>query len=220
MNDERNQYKVAIVITIISVVGTLIGTLGSEIIVNWNQIFSQNNSTIKTNTESHNKVIEESTKSDLMNKNNSEKETNKEKSISATPIKKSTQFENLENLLQQKQWVRADLETDLLKPQYLTCSQLSEINQLWIKYSSGNFGYSVQRKIWEQKKDYIQFVEFIGWKKGDHYAYNIYDSILITGTNAEKEAPLGHIPFSGWQIEGIYRQGWGEFMDKLKKCNI
>lgn len=63
-------------------------------------------------------------------------------------MKFSKQFERLENFIKQGEWVKADLELDLLQPQYLTCSQLSEIDKIYSGYSHGSFGYRMQRYLW------------------------------------------------------------------------
>jgi hypothetical protein len=30
----------------------------------------------------------------------------------------------------------------------------------------------------------------------------------------------GFLPFSGWQIDGLHRKGFGDFMEKLSTCKI
>ena len=72
----------------------------------------------------------------------------------------------LEKYLAQQNFRQADIETrhilsflvdvpysqemkfqDIYK---ISCKDLYEIDRLWVKYSNGRFGYSVQRKIWEE----------------------------------------------------------------------
>ena len=47
------------------------------------------------------------------------------------------------------------------------CKDLLTIDQLWVKYSNGRFGFSVQKRIWESVgKDYEKFGDRVGWRKG------------------------------------------------------
>jgi len=68
-------------------------------------------------------------------------------------------------------------------------SDLKTIDQLWVKYSHGRFGFSVQRKIWKAVGfDQERFGELVGWYKqgqwiGKHELSYTYD------------APVGHLPF-------------------------
>lgn len=54
------------------------------------------------------------------------------------------------------------------------CSDLRTIDQLWIKYSDGKFGFSVQKKIYQSlggtkeydEKVYCSFGDKVGWRQG------------------------------------------------------
>ena len=46
---------------------------------------------------------------------------------------------------------------DSVSIEKFTCTDLRTIDQLWIKYSNGRFGFSVQKRIWES----------VGGKPGD-----------------------------------------------------
>ncbi|MEH2169618.1 MAG: GUN4 domain-containing protein [Nostoc sp.] len=37
------------------------------------------------------------------------------------------------------------------------------INKLWVQYSEGKFGFSVQQRIWQAKKDCKRFAYKVGW---------------------------------------------------------
>jgi hypothetical protein len=201
--------KTTIIIATISVIGTVIATLGNAVISNWQQILP------------HEKT---SSSEELLTSENSQlQNTEIEKKQEIKPVKSSKQFERLENFVKQGEWVKADLELDLLQPQYLTCSQLSDIAQIYYNYSDGTFGYRVQRDLWDSKevnKDYKKFSEFVGWKQKENYIYNINDPKMITGIDAQNKAKAGHLPFNGWQVKGINRQNFNKFMDKLRQCNI
>ncbi|MEH1826881.1 MAG: GUN4 domain-containing protein [Nostoc sp.] len=176
MSTDNQNFKTAVMVATI----TLMGTLGTAIITNWDKLFSSQPHSISK----------------------------------LTP---------LENLLENKKWVEADLATDALQPAALSCSDLSSINKLWLKYSDNNFGYSVQRKIWQQRNlhnKYADFAEFVGWKHDNRYAFNIRDPLIITDPDAPTKAPLGHLPFNGWQVEGVIRRQFDNFMLKLGQCNI
>ena len=54
------------------------------------------------------------------------------------------------------------------------CSDLRTIDQLWVKYSDGKFGFSVQKKIYQSlggtkeydEKVYCSFGDKVGWRQG------------------------------------------------------
>jgi hypothetical protein len=79
----------------------------------------------------------------------------------------------------------------------LPISDLQTINNLWLVYSEGKFGYSIQREIWlSVGKTWEKLWPKIGWKKGN------------TWTRYPKEftwdltAPRGHLPLSN-QLRGV-----------------
>jgi hypothetical protein len=79
----------------------------------------------------------------------------------------------------------------------LPVSDLQTINNLWLVYSEGKFGYSVQREIWlSVGKTWDKLWPKIGWKNGN------------TWTRYPKEftwdlsAPRGHLPLSN-QLRGV-----------------
>ncbi|MEJ6486347.1 GUN4 domain-containing protein, partial [Nostoc punctiforme UO1] len=56
------------------------------------------------------------------------------------------------------------------------CVDLQIINQLWLKYSKGKFGFSVQKEIYESlgvgRNDievWENFCDHIGWRKGGRW---------------------------------------------------
>ena len=55
-------------------------------------------------------------------------------------------------------WSRQSIEN-------FPCSDLRTIDQLWVKYSNGRFGFSVQKNIWtEVGQDDDKFFERLGWR--------------------------------------------------------
>ena len=99
----------------------------------------------------------------------------------------------LEDYLKNQQWQKADRETSRVMLQtmgqeedaYLLtndienfpCADLRKIDQLWVKYSKGKFGFSVQKKIYQSlggTKEYDwkvweTFGEKVGWSKGGQW---------------------------------------------------
>jgi len=75
-------------------------------------------------------------------------------------------------------------------------SDLQTINQLWLVYSEGKFGFSVQRKIWlSLGKGWEKFWLKIGWKKVG--SFTRYPNEFIWSL----DAPRGHLPLSN-QLRG------------------
>jgi hypothetical protein len=75
-------------------------------------------------------------------------------------------------------------------------ADLHTINLLWLVYSEGKFGFSVQRKIWlGLGKNWEKLWLQIGWKKGGKFTR--YPGGFIWSL----DAPKGHLPLSN-QIRG------------------
>jgi len=75
--------------------------------------------------------------------------------------------------------------TDIAKiPSY----DLFIIDLLWSKYSEGNFGFLVQRKIWQQNNNWLIFLNKIGWIKDG--TPKRYPEDFTWDINA----PKGHLP--------------------------
>ncbi len=145
----------------------------------------------------------------------------------------------LENYLKNRQWKEADEETYRLMIQTVgkeveqlfdreeienfPCEDLRIIDQLWLKYSSGHFGFSVQKNIWlecdsprEYGEDWNKFGFRVGWRKGEEWIdYNSFTFDLSA-------APKGQLPASGWWArrgESIIRIRVGLF-SRAKTCNL
>lgn len=63
------------------------------------------------------------------------------------------------------------------------------INNLWVEYSKGRFGFSVQQRILQQT-NYECFITDVGWRVDDTWLE--YENIDFTLT-----APEGHLPYCG-----------------------
>ncbi|WP_293351151.1 MULTISPECIES: serine/threonine-protein kinase [unclassified Microcoleus] len=126
-------------------------------------------------------------------------------------------YTRLGDLLAAGKWQEADEETLKVmlkaarreKEGYFTkesienfpCDDLRTIDQLWVKYSQGRFGFSVQKKIWLEvggKVDYeseCKLGDRVGWRKGGSWL-NKRDLTF------NKQAPVGHLPFC-WTNDNI-----------------
>ncbi|NMG60735.1 GUN4 domain-containing protein, partial [Geitlerinema sp. P-1104] len=78
---------------------------------------------------------------------------------------------------QNEQWLRVeDIEN-------FPCKDLKIIDKLWVHYSRGKFGFSVQKKIWqdcgsptEYNQDWGLFGDRVGWRDGSHWIW--YPKVL------------------------------------------
>ena len=123
-------------------------------------------------------------------------------------------YSNLRNLLASKKWQEADKETAKLMMQvsnrqekrWLDRENIEEfpyedlhtIDQLWVKYSNGHFGFSVQKCIYEYVREKSEndievwetFRYMVGWqKKGEKFQYS--------NVNFSETAPEAHLPVVG-----------------------
>ncbi len=99
------------------------------------------------------------------------------------------------------------------------CEDLRTIDQLWVKYSQGHFGFSVQKEIYfglggtreYNEKVWQKFGDQVGWRKGGEWSpYEFYFFELRDTT------PDGHLPTINvtWEVfySGIlyFEQGFSE----------
>jgi hypothetical protein len=153
------------------------------------------------------------------------------------PSEKGVDYTKLRDLLAAGKWKEADEETRsvMLKAagreeeRYLNsksienfpCTDLRTIDQLWIEYSKGLFGFSVQKRIYESVgKDYGKFGDRVGWRKGMFSKEWLPYNQLTFSLNA----PQGHLPsmsgvFGG--MVGLGRMvGGSPLASRLVNCNI
>ena len=137
---------------------------------------------------------------------------------------------NLESLLSSGNWREADRETgkvmlDIMgRAQQGTiesgnlstfpCEELRAIDSLWVKYSNGKFGFSVQEEIWAglgsptvvipgRISEINTFMTIVGWGFADRiFSYEDFDFDI-------EQAPKGHLP--AW-LHDIY------CFDEPEKC--
>lgn len=122
-------------------------------------------------------------------------------------------YEQLRTFLEAEAWKEADLETirvilQIAKKQKdgwlkskdidnFSCSDLCMIDQLWLDASRGQFGFSVQRKIWLDvngqlgkfdPETFRNFSDCVGWRVNDDWIRHYKELDFSTGT------PEGHFP--------------------------
>ena len=146
--------------------------------------------------------------------------------IDSKEIQSQIDYSNLENLLKKGKWQQADTESwkimciSLSKPigtylfksdiENLPNSNLKIIDNLWIKYSKGRFGFSIQKKIYDRvEADYFKFCAAIGWP-----TYNSLDSANSDYYYSLK-APIGHLPTRIWMGGSQWWRHAGTFAVKL-----
>ena len=76
---------------------------------------------------------------------------------------------------------------------------LQNINRLWVKYSNGKFGFSVQKNIWQEcgspkdyNDDWKKFCDRVGWRVAGLLIY--YEDVIF-----DTSAPRGHLPAVFWK---------------------
>jgi cell division protein FtsZ len=131
--------------------------------------------------------------------------------VIATGFKYLGLYKKLRDLLADGKWEEADNETAKLilklsgqryemSSEYkknVPATEFHTIDNLWNKYSNGRFGFSVQKRIWQEeyrklgefnsKKNYAQFCDVVGWRV-------INGCLLSSYLNFSFDAPLGHLP--------------------------
>ncbi|MGK7928635.1 MAG: GUN4 domain-containing protein [Spirulina sp.] len=140
-------------------------------------------------------------------------------------------YQQLEAYLKNEEWEKADYETyrvmlqvvEKAKNLYLDeediqnfpCADLRTINDLWLKYSNGHFGFSVQKEIWLEeggqpgKYDRVIFEKFgdrVSWRKNEEWTLGDIEYNL--------GAPRGHLP-CGWGLGGF-----SSLAQRLVDCRI
>ncbi len=140
--------------------------------------------------------------------------------------KKDNYIKELKNNLAEKKWKEANghtwraifysAKTKNIDKAYfdwdnVSCSDLKKIDQLWVQFSLGRFGFSVQKRIYLKTGNklgqydyeaYISFHEEVGWREKEAYyrQWKIYEDLTFTDTAQE-----GHLP------RGLWVYGWEDY---------
>jgi hypothetical protein len=120
---------------------------------------------------------------------------------------------------QQEGWLRVE---DI---QQFPCADLRTIDQLWVKYSDGKFGFSVQKKIWQDEGSptssgtkWDRFCFRVGWQDQQATRYVDYEELNFSLTNS----PKGELPIGGF----IFVYGWvgglvvGLLFSRAETCKL
>jgi hypothetical protein len=121
-----------------------------------------------------------------------------------------------------KMWVIA-LATDEFIGSYqpikqYPCDNLKKLDNLWLKYSDGRFGLSVQQRIFKRFATQLQdefeiydaFIDEVGWDRSD----------------SSSKAPVGRFPSDDWVQATTYGEGdtWilsaRYLYDRIEECQI
>lgn len=166
--------------------------------------------------------------------------------ISPPPINlisaRGIDYRKLDKLLAAEKWKKADAETSYKmlevagkqEEDWLTledmrefpCEDLRTIDRLWVQYSRGHFGFSVQRKIYQNlggtheydSEVWQKFGDAVGWRKNGEWLY--YNDLSFS-----TDAPTGNLPWRGGLAGGVMGFGWfglspSDVVSRLEKCNI
>ncbi len=148
-------------------------------------------------------------------------------------------YTRLRDLLAQGKWQKADRETEaaMLKAssregegwlreedmQSFPCQDLRTIDQLWVKYSNGRFGFSTQKRIWQTIEETTQNADVETWKYfGDNVGWRLQDSwVGYKNLIFTLDAPEGHLPgwvfVSGFVAGGFFGSG---LFDRVENCGL
>lgn len=149
-------------------------------------------------------------------------------------------YAKLRNYLQEKRWFDADLETtnlimaiaghnrlEELRPeeiQKFPCNSLRVIDNLWVKYSQGRFGFSIQLEIYkncggdreatieENQKLVEQWGEKLGWRENDRW-------LRCEDLDYSLNAPEGCHP-SQWWNSPYGNKMTNYFLARLMSCGF
>ncbi len=159
---------------------------------------------------------------------------------------KGIDYRELEKLLKAKEWRSADELTARLMYQVtdmeqeqepwlreedikkFPCEDLRTIDQLWLHYSNGKFGFSVQKKLWlecggeigqQNYEIYKEFARKIGWYYPPKFAHGdgdwgTYSEFMEKTENAQRSSKAS-LPSKVWEIYGLIGFGFGVRVDEV-----
>ncbi len=154
----------------------------------------------------------------------------------------TSRYAALEAMMQAGQWREADQETyrlmittvgkeegqwfDRKDLENFPCEDLLILDRLWVQYSNGKFGFSVQKKIYAEcgatldgkyPSDEIweKFGDRVGWRKDNHWVSSTdlkYDPL----NSLIGELPRGLV---GWGLLGVW-VGWLVLFSRVETCKL
>ena len=156
-------------------------------------------------------------------------------------IAQNSKYQTLETCLKNQQWREADQETYRLmintvgkdEGQYFDradlenfpCEDLWTLDQLWVKYSNGKWGFSVQKQIWQEcgspmsyNDEWKRFGDRVGWCKDNRWID--YSNLTFDLQKSLRgEFPLGGSGFGDW-CGGRVDLGLGVLFSRAKTCRL
>ncbi len=155
---------------------------------------------------------------------------------------KGVDYSKLRDLLAAGNWENADNETYLVmikaldkkKGDYFSseellnfpCTDLRTIDRLWVKYSNGHFGFSVQKEIYlsvggkldgkYDKEDLEIFGNSVGWRVN-------WNWISYTVVSFDTSAPRGHLPntlMKGGEVSGVWGRKCSSLFSRIETCKV
>ncbi len=160
-------------------------------------------------------------------------------------------YTDLRDLLAAGEWEEADWETlkvmlkaarrekegyfDRQSIDNFPCDDLRTIDQLWVKYSQGRFGFSVQKQIWWEvcgKEDWEiedNLADRLGWRKGgswldlEYLTFNLRaeHGHLPTGLAVWAVGPWqGGVPVGRTLMVAAGLWDWEGFFSRVESCNL
>nr|WP_263012461.1 GUN4 domain-containing protein [Laspinema sp. D3c] len=126
------------------------------------------------------------------------------------PTKVSPRYQKLQKLLAAGNWREADEETARVMLQVagrekegwldwdsikqFSCEDFRQIDGLWVQYSNGRFGFSVQKRIWQEcggnmeRDTYERLGDRVAWQNDEKW-------FGFGELRFSLNAPAGHLPF-------------------------
>ncbi|MFM6753434.1 MAG: GUN4 domain-containing protein, partial [Dolichospermum sp.] len=145
-------------------------------------------------------------------------------------------YRKLRDLLKAGKWKEADEETrrvmlcvgereregwlNVESIDNFPCADLRTIDKLWVKYSDGRFGFSVQKRIYQglggtreyNQEIWLKFGDKVGWRRSWWRGGSwLYYSLLTF----DKKAPEGHLP----SVAGLGGIG-GDVFSRVETCKL
>ena len=131
-------------------------------------------------------------------------------------IAQNSKYQTLETYLKTQQWRESDRETYRLMIttvgkedgqgfnradlENFPCEDLRTLDHLWVKYSNGKWGFSVQKRIWQEcgspmdyNDDWEKFGDRVGWRKDGDWVNTGSDLTYDLVKSHVGEFPKRHI---------------------------
>jgi hypothetical protein len=156
------------------------------------------------------------------------------------PTVQTSRYQKLEELLKAQQWREADEETYRLmitavgkeggrffkREELLNfpCEELLAIDGLWVNYSNGHFGFSVQKQIYVEcggeldgnypgEEVWERFGDRVGWRKDNGW-------LLYSQLNPSLSSPQGIFPVVGGGGCGVVVVCFVGLFSRIQTCRL